>query len=93
MEWYKQDKNVTEIPIIAYYGGDYKAWFNHLNSVFFFKNQDEVFSCFLFTMNKSVFLSYNPDIKLSHEYMKFVLAFYPKNYRDKKRRYFKNSVQ
>lgn len=64
-------------------------WCAYLTELFFFKNQNDVFDCYLVILNDKVYLSYNPTIGLSQDYVDFLFNNLPKNPLDKKPRFFK----
>ena len=89
---YKQDRNIVELPILKYYKKSESAhelWFNHIETIYFFKNQSELFDCYLTILNKTVCLSYNIRNSLSFDFMQFVTKSVPTNPRDKKKRFYK----
>jgi hypothetical protein len=92
MESFQKDRNITEIPIHPTYEkktDGHLEWYNHLNSIYFFKNQNELFDCFFIILNKKIYISYNVRNNLSIDFMKFVKITAPTNIKDKKRRIYK----
>ena len=92
MENYKKDRNIEEIPIHPSYQKEkngFKKLYDKLNSMYFFKNQNELFDCYLILMNDKVYINYNIKNSISIDFMKFVRLTAPTNIKDKKRKFYK----
>ena len=87
---YQHGRNIVELPIIKAYDDDVIDWHDHIANCYFFKNQHQIFDCFLCILNKKVYINYNCRHHLSINFMEFVVATLPKNKRDKKRRNYKS---
>lgn len=89
---YLQTKDVIEIPMPNCYqklvSGE-KAWFDVLTKMYFYKNQAEIFDCFLQILNHKVFICLDTKNKFARQYAAFILHTAPTNIKDKKRRIFK----
>ncbi len=91
METYNQNRRILELPLPYQYTlGDqnFLDWLQKINDMFFYKNQSELFDCYLTTLNKKVYISYDQEARLSINFAHFVRDNLPKNIRDKKRRSF-----
>ena len=81
------DRYVIELPIIN--GLNIEEWYNRVQDCYFFKNQSQIFDCFLTIMNKKLYLSFNTKSALSRSFMEFVIYTLPTKQKDKKRRFFR----
>ncbi len=91
MESYNQNRRILELPTPYQYtlgGPDFLDWMQRINDMFFYKNQSDLFNCYLTTLNKKVYISYDQESRLSINFAHFVRDNLPKNIRDKKRRSF-----
>ncbi len=94
MQSYGQNRRILELRLPYQYTlgkEDYMDWLKRVHAIFFFKNQSELFDCYLTTLNKQVYISYNQDVRISIEFAHFVRDNLPKNIRDNKKRYYKKS--
>lgn len=64
-------------------------WEEHVKEIFFFKNQQLLFGCFLIKANSKLYLSFKIHNELSRQFMEFVLRNLPKKTKDRKKRHFK----
>jgi|688.fasta_scaffold05898_6 hypothetical protein len=90
--WYQKDKDIVELPMLRYYekfDDGITKWFAQVQNMFFFKNQTDVFDCYLLILNDKLYLSYRVSNNLSYNFMKFVLKELPKNPQHKKRKFYK----
>ena len=92
MKTYEHDRKILELPMIKPFNSDpsgYLEWMKYISTLYFFKNQHEVFSCFLTDLNQKVYISYSDKINISRDFAHFVLLTLPKVKRDKRKRFYK----
>jgi hypothetical protein len=89
---YQKDKDIVELPVLRYYEkfeDGITQWYAQIEQIYFFKNQTDVFDCYLLILNNKLYISYRVSSNLSYNFMKFVLNTLPKNPKQKKRKFYK----
>jgi hypothetical protein len=81
-----QDRYIALIPMIK--GIDCNHWHDQIEKCFFFKNQIDLFDCYLLIMNNQVYINFNIRKELSRKFVDFVLNNLPKRQKDYKKRFF-----